>query len=74
MARGYAYRQRPKPPESGVFERPHKVVVKQVLVDGKVQVLPVKVYDPLVIEAPPTNPVFLTGGWGDGIRKVKMRE
>jgi hypothetical protein len=54
--------------ESGVFEKPSKIVVKTVLVNGVPQEFPVKVYEPLTFIEPDSNPVNVTP-WADRIKR-----
>jgi hypothetical protein len=53
-------------PKSGVFEKPHKIIVKTVTVDGEQQQHPVKVYEPTKTVEPTCNPVHITM-WAEGI-------
>jgi hypothetical protein len=54
--------------ESGIFEKPHKIVMKKVTVDGVEQEFPVKVYEPTKSVEPKCNPVNITM-WAEGIKR-----
>lgn len=47
-------------------------IIKTVIINGKPERHPVKVYEPLIIEDYPNNPVYLTNGWSNGIKHTKL--
>jgi len=55
-------------PKSGVFEKPHQVIVKTVIANGVEQEFPVKVYEPTKTVEPKCNPVNITM-WAEGLKR-----
>jgi hypothetical protein len=59
--------------QSGIYEKPHQIVTKTVMVNGKPQEFPVKVYVPTKAMEPPCIPVFVTT-WTEGIKRRRSSD
>ena len=78
MSTGFKYNpykntHKKEEPESGVFEKPSKIVVKTVMINGEPQEFPVRVYEPPKFIEPDSNPVKVMS-WADRIRRKRASE
>ena len=55
-------------PQSGIFEKPNRIVVKTVIINGEPHEHPVRVYDPPTFIEPDSNPVNISS-WSDRIKR-----